>query len=163
MQAMSDHDDLDALATPALIARIVERFHEAHRRDLPALAALTRELGEPGAALAAHLGSMADALELHMFKEEMRLFPMMEQGGGRLIGHLIDDLVPEHRAHEDCIARLEALVSALPAPPGRDGTVDALRAGAARLVADLVEHVRLEDEVLFRRFDAFPRTAGLIA
>jgi regulator of cell morphogenesis and NO signaling len=157
---MPDRDDAHALATPALIAHIVDRFHETHRRDLPVLVARARALGDAGTALAAHLASMAKALELHMFKEEMRLFPMMEHGGGRLIGHLIDDLVPEHRAHEEAVARLQAMVAALPASSAPDDAIDTLRAGTAALVADLTEHVRIEDDVLFRRFDAYPRTSG---
>jgi regulator of cell morphogenesis and NO signaling len=143
--------------TPELIAHIVERFHESHRRDLPALVALARELGEAGAELAAHLASMGQALELHMFKEEMRLFPMMEQGGNTLMGLLVDELLREHRAHEDNVARLEALVRRLTVAPAHGAGAAALRAGVARFVADLAEHVRLEDEVLFPRFAAHSR------
>jgi hypothetical protein len=46
------------------------------------------------------LRAIGNALEQHMFKEEMRLFPMMEQGGNTLIGLLIEDLHREHVAHE---------------------------------------------------------------
>jgi regulator of cell morphogenesis and NO signaling len=92
---------------------------------------------------------MAAALEQHQFKEEMRLFPMMEQGGNTLIGHLIDDLEAEHRMHEDTMAALQAALAGW-----HDGGADAqvLRAGLARLFADLADHVRVEDEVLFPRF-----------
>ncbi len=58
----------------------------------------SRALPAPGEDLAGHLESMAAALEAHMSKEEMRLFPMMEQGGRALIGHLIDDLRQHMRA-----------------------------------------------------------------
>lgn len=150
------HDDTPAADdAPALIAHIVERFHETHRRELPALLALAGEAGASAAALAEHLASMAGALELHMFKEEMRLFPMMEQGGSTLIGLLIDDLAREHRAHDEAIARLEALAGALPATAG------VLRAGVTRFVADLGEHMRLEDEVLFPRYAASPRGSAV--
>jgi regulator of cell morphogenesis and NO signaling len=83
---------------------------------------------------------------------------MMEQGGNTLIGHLIDDLVREHRAHEEAVARLESLTAGLAAPPDRERTVDALRAGVAKLVDDLGMHVRLEDEVLFPRFEPSSRS-----
>lgn len=154
------HDDPQAAAdVAAQIAHILERFHETHRRELPVLVALARELGAAGAALAGHLAAMSTALEQHMFKEEMRLFPMMEQGGSTLIGLLIDDLMRDHRAHDEAIATLEALTRALPPPTGRDGPADALRAGVARLVADLGEHMRLEDDVLFPPFVALSATA----
>ena len=44
-----------------------------------------------------------------MFKEEMRLFPMMEQGGNTLIGLLIEDLHREHVAHEKAMNALSSL------------------------------------------------------
>ncbi|MFO1341488.1 MAG: hemerythrin domain-containing protein [Burkholderiaceae bacterium] len=146
---------------PALIAHIVERFHERHRRDLPRLVAAARELGPAGAGVAAHLTAMASALEQHMFKEEMRLFPMMEQGGSPLVGLLIDDLEREHRTHEASIERLQSLLAALVVPAGREAAAEAVRAAAGRLVADLSEHVRLEDEDLFARFAAAPRSPTL--
>lgn len=152
MANMPQDNSLPAAEVPALIAHIVERFHETHRRELPVLVALARDIGAAGTDLADHLASMASALELHMFKEEMRLFPMMEQGGSTLIGLLIDDLMREHRAHEEAVARLAVLTGALPVPTGHDDPADALRAGVAKLVADLGEHVRLEDELLFPRF-----------
>lgn len=158
---MAQDHSLHAAEVPALIAHIVERFHEAHRRELPVLVALAGELGAAGAGLAEHLAAMADALERHMFKEEMRLFPMMEQGGSSLVGLLIDDLLREHRAHDEAVGRLEALMAGLVVPAGCDEAADSLRAGVARLVADLAEHVRLEDEQLFPRFAASPRSPTL--
>jgi regulator of cell morphogenesis and NO signaling len=155
---MADDRNPPADDVPALIAHVVERFHETHRRELRTLSALAREPGARGGDLAEHLAAMTTALELHMFKEEMRLFPLMEQGGGALIGLLIDDLERDHRAHEQAISRLEALSSGLAATPEGAGAADALRAGVNKLVADLRAHMRLEDEVLFRRFSAAPRT-----
>ncbi len=133
--------------TPALIAHILDRFHEGHRRDL---AMLRPQARAASAALADHLDAMAAALEHHMFKEEARLFPMMEQGGHGLLPLLIDDIEAEHRSHEEAVARLRALME-VPMP-------DALRRGLERFVDDLAEHVRLEDAVLFRHF---PRDAGV--
>jgi hypothetical protein len=75
-----------------LIAHILARFHETHRAELPELVALAKAHA-PG--LLGPLQDLAVALELHMFKEEARLFPMMEQGGNTLIGHLIEDLTAE--------------------------------------------------------------------
>mgnify|MGYP005845998039 CR=1 FL=1 len=160
---MSADDSLPCAGVPALIAHIVERFHETHRRELPELVALARALSAPGKDLGEHLDSMAAALETHMFKEEMRLFPMIEQGGSPLIGHLIDDLAREHRSHDDAIARLEALVAALSVPPGCEGAAQALRAGVAKLVDDLRQHMHAEDDVLFPRYADAPRSRASLA
>ncbi|MCK7490364.1 MAG: hemerythrin domain-containing protein [Comamonadaceae bacterium] len=114
------------------------------------LIAQARRLAAAGVvpALADHLAVMEEALEAHMFKEEMRLFPMMEQGGGSLIDLLLDDLEREHRAHEQSIARLEELLAELPPTPG----AQALAAGCAKLIDDLHQHVAAEDEDLFLQF-----------
>jgi regulator of cell morphogenesis and NO signaling len=142
------------LGAAALIAHVLERFHETHRRELPTLLQWARELQALGAApdTALHLQAMAAALESHMFKEEMRLFPMMEQGGSSLIGHLIDDMEAEHRAHEAAIARLRSLLAGLAAPAGAQAQRAALQAAGDKLIDDLTEHIRVEDEVLFAMF-----------
>jgi iron-sulfur cluster repair protein YtfE (RIC family) len=90
----------------ALIDHIQTRFHDGHRRDLPALLALAADVEACGidTGLVNALRTIGDHLELHMFKEEMRLFPMMEQGGNTLIERLIDDLHREHVEHEDELA-----------------------------------------------------------
>ena len=139
-----------------LIEDILLRFHETHRRELTEILRLARECEShrtsPG--LVDELAAMAEALESHMFKEEMRLFPMMEQGGNTLIGHLIDDMQAEHRAHQAEIARLQALLAVLPVPAAAATTVATLRTAVGKLFADLAEHIRVEDELLFPLFVA---------
>ena len=128
-----------------LIDHILTRFHETHRRELPGIVALARELEGKGATptLADDLDVMAKALEMHMFKEEMRLFPMMEQGGNTLIVHLIDDMQAEHLDHADVVAELEHRMADLVAPAGTEPDVAALRAAVAKLFDDLAQHVQL--------------------
>ena len=141
-----------------LIDHILTRFHETHRRELPGIVALARELEGKGATptLADDLDVMAKALEMHMFKEEMRLFPMMEQGGNTLIVHLIDDMQAEHLDHADVVAELEHRMADLMAPAGTEPDVAALRAAVAKLFDDLAQHVQLEETVLFPMFEARP-------
>ncbi|MCU0951203.1 MAG: hemerythrin domain-containing protein [Burkholderiaceae bacterium] len=144
-----------ALPSAALVDWVVERYHEAHREQLPALVAQARELD---VRVAATMQSLAEVIELHMFKEEARLFPMMVQGGNTLIGQLIDAMQAEHRAHE---ALLVALRDALAQRDGRapDAAVAALRASFEAFAAALAEHARIEDEVLFPRFARASRSA----
>lgn len=142
----------DADDTVALVAHVVEHFHEGHRRDLPALGALARALppSPATAALADHLDAFAQALEAHMFKEEMRLFPMMEQGGNTLIAQLIDDMAREHRQHDAEVDELHTLRAAL--PPEAAAAAAAFDAGLECLLDDLAAHVRTEEDRLFPRF-----------
>jgi regulator of cell morphogenesis and NO signaling len=152
-------DAPEKLSDAALAAFIVERFHEAHRRDLPRVIELAGRCvdHEASPALLVRLRRMAADLESHMFKEEMRLFPMIEQGGGPLVGHLVDDMVAEHRDHEAGEAEVRALLDAMASPAGAGADACALREAIEALFADLAEHVRLEDEVLFARFGDAPR------
>lgn len=139
----------------ALIDDILQRFHEAHRRDLPGIVALARELETRGAApgLTDALQRMAQVLEQHMFKEEMRLFPMMEQGGNTLITHLIDDMRAEHVAQAAEVAALQAQVAALQAPAAAAPVLAALRQALAAFFDDLAQHMHAEDERLFPMFE----------
>ena len=136
-----------------LVEHVLERFHEAHRRDLPRIVALARdvEAGAGPAGFAAPFAALAEALEMHMFKEEMRLFPMMEQGGNSLIVRLMDDMQAEHGLHGDEIAHIEALLQAVPAA-GAGSALASLRTAWTGFLADLAEHTQLEDERLFPMF-----------
>jgi regulator of cell morphogenesis and NO signaling len=143
-----------ALDDEALIAHICDRYHETHRRELPVILALARDLEACGGAsgLAQALAAMAAELELHMFKEEMRLFPMMEQGGNTLLWQLVDAMRTEHGAQRDQITRLQSDLSQRVAPAGAETLLALLHLSAGKLFADLIEHMEVEDKVLFERF-----------
>ena len=144
----------DAAEVSALIEDILARYHEPHRRDLAAILALARDesLRAPFPHLEERLADFAEALEMHMLKEEMRLFPMMEQGGHGLVRHLIDDLRGEHGSHREALGDLESLRRALDGAAGVPGA-QPLAAALGRLSRDLEDHIRAEDEGLFPRFE----------
>jgi regulator of cell morphogenesis and NO signaling len=143
-----------ALDDEALIAHICDRFHETHRRELPPILALAREIEACGApsGLAQSLAAMAAELEMHMFKEEMRLFPMIEQGGNTLLSQLVDAMRTEHLEQRDQIQQLQTGLSLLAVPAGCEALLVELRRSAGKLFADLIEHMDVEDQVLFERF-----------
>lgn len=145
----------------ALIDRIQTQFHESHRRALPELLSMAAALEARGITngLADELRTMGNALEQHMFKEEMRLFPMMEQGGNTLIGLLIDDLHREHLAHERAMSALRAHLGVLTKAHGTDLALLPFTQGLDDLAAELAQHIRAEDEELFPLF-ARPASAG---
>lgn len=148
--------------TTALIEHIQTRFHEGHRRALPELLTLAAavEAQGIGAGLVDALRAISHELEQHMFKEEMRLFPMMEQGGNTLIERLIDDLHQEHVAHEEGIASLQALVRELAQAYRTGVALQALAQGVDEFAGELISHIRAEDEELFPLFCSPAPTAG---
>ena len=137
-----------------LIDYILSEFHEKHREDLPALITLAKKL--PAAAdetsFAEELQALMEELEGHMFKEEMRLFPMMEQGGNSLIGLLIDDMMQEHVRHGVDTAGMTARLNALVVPQDQQATLAELKAGWQAFLVELAKHVAAEDDALFLMF-----------
>jgi len=94
-----------------------------------------------------------------MFKEEMRLFPMMKQGGNTLIGLLIDDLMQEHARHGQHTPQMSARLAAIRVPTEQQATLDALKSGWQAFLVELAQHVAAEDNALFLMFK--PTAAGV--
>jgi regulator of cell morphogenesis and NO signaling len=146
----------------ALIEHICTRFHEGHRRALPPLLALAGRVEAQGITpgLTSELRAIGEALEQHMFKEEMRLFPMMEQGGNTLIGRLIEDLHCEHVDHEAAMDDFQARLHGLEAACSAEPSFRALVEGVDALATELVAHIRAEDSELFLLFAEPPKFAS---
>ena len=146
---------------PAALTRHIEsRFHARHREQLPALAALAEKVetvhfGDDHVpeGLASLLQQMIGALEVHMKKEELILFPAIRKGGGPGIGTPIAVMRADHDDHAREVAEIRRLTADLRLPQGACRTWTALYAGLGTFVEDLSEHIRLENEVLFPPFE----------
>ena len=143
-----------AAQAATLIEHIQTRYHDTHRRSLAQLLPLASQ----AVALGLHVGvveqlaSIGNALEQHMFREAMRLFPMMEQGGNTLIGRLIEDLHREHGEHLPAVQELQSQLRASDATGAAQPILAQLVRGVDDFARELAEHIRLEDEVLFPLF-----------
>ncbi len=147
--------------TEALIAHILARFHETHRRELPELIRLAakvevRHADHPPVphGLRAILEETATALDEHMQNEEQVLFPLMRSGGHPMIHMPIGMMRSEHDEHGERLAQLEALTHDCVPPPEACASWQALYAGLRKLIDDVREHVHLENNLLFPRFAA---------
>jgi regulator of cell morphogenesis and NO signaling len=147
--------------TGALIDLIETRFHAGHRRELPELLRLARrtEAAHRAHALAPHgiaalLGHIQEELEAHMQKEEQVLFPMMRRGGHPMIGQPIAVLLAEHDGHGAQLRALERVAHGFEPLEEACPTWRALYVGARRLSEEVMEHIHLENNVLFPRFAA---------
>ena len=145
--------------TGALIDRIVERYHAAHRRDLPELIRLARRVEAvhrevPAAphGLADVLQLLAEELESHMQKEEQILFPMMQQGGHPMIRGPISVMLAEHDEAGEHLRTIERLTSDFTPPAEACTTWRALYTGCQKFADDLMEHIHTENNILFPRF-----------
>jgi regulator of cell morphogenesis and NO signaling len=145
--------------TRDLIDHIVERYHETHRRDLPVLIGLAREVavahaGPPALPtdLSRLLQTMHLELEMHMCKEEHIVFALIKEGDGPLIASTIEMMMLDHETHGDMLRQLEALTAGCVPPADASQSWHALYAGLRTLIDDLVDHIHLENNVLFPRF-----------
>lgn len=154
-----------ALAAPSevspLIHHIVTRYHSVHREELPELVRLARRVearhaGNPHAptGLADALEQIRDELEEHMLKEETILFPLMRQGGHPLIGHPLGRLHTEHQGHGERLRRIESLTNYCQPPTDACNSWLALYAGTRKLIDDVMQHIHLENNLLFPQFAA---------
>jgi len=147
-------------ATPALIDHILAHYHETHRRELPELVRLASKVeevhvGKAGVptGLAALLERMRSELEQHMCKEELILFPAMKlRAPGQMLGAPIACMRHEHDDHGEHLRALGRLTNGITLPAGACRTWQVLYAGLAKLENDLMQHIHLENNVLFPRF-----------
>lgn len=139
-----------------LTRHIVARFHEAHRAQLPVLLEMAAKVESVHAdkptvpaGLSEFLQAWIPELEQHMEKEEAVLFPMIENGHGAQAGPPIQTMEQEHADHGENLQRLRGLAHDFQAPEEACTTWRALYAGLESFERELMQHVHLENHVLF--------------
>ncbi|AMN47178.1 regulator of cell morphogenesis and NO signaling [Steroidobacter denitrificans] len=147
------------MSSDELIDHIQTHYHEAYRRVLPELIALSRKVetvhrGHPRApaGLADVLQQIEGELRQHIVKEETVLFPAIRQSTNSGIGAAIGELRHDHESHGTLVHRLENVTDNFTLPAEACRSWQALYVGAARLAEDLTEHIHLENNILFPRF-----------
>lgn len=145
--------------TSDLVDHILTRYHEVHRRELPELIKLARKVEAVHAnnpnvphGLAVLLQDISDELDSHMQKEEMILFPAMLQQATGMMDGPIEQMRHEHDQVGEKLQVLEDITGGFNPPSDACGSWRALYVGAAKFADDLMEHVHLENNVLFPRF-----------
>ncbi len=147
-------------APTALIDHILTRYHAVHRAQLPELIRMAqrvelvhRDKPEVPAGLAQLLESIQEDMLDHMEKEEAILFPMLKAGGNPFVVHPISIMRSEHVEHGKQLEKLAALTHDATPPDCACNTWRALYAGIAQLSDDLMNHIHLENNVLFPQFE----------
>ncbi|WP_331346661.1 iron-sulfur cluster repair protein YtfE [Cellvibrio sp. UBA7661] len=143
-----------------LIEHILTRYHDVHRQQLPELIRLAQrvELVHGGhtecpAGLSQHLETMLQELESHMKKEEQILFPMISRGITGMAVQPIAMMRSEHDDHGAALADIEYITNGMVVPKGACNTWRALYLGLETLKTDLMNHIHLENNILFDRID----------
>jgi regulator of cell morphogenesis and NO signaling len=144
-------------SSDVLVAHIVDHYHRRLREELPQLIVMaskvervhSKRAGCP-LGLAEHLTGMQQELFLHMAKEEKVLFPLILSGRTGLLGP-VQVMEAEHRDHAANLERLRELAHDFVAPPEACATWQALYLRLSDFERELMEHVHLENHVLFPR------------
>lgn len=148
-------------STKELIAHILERYHLRHREQLPELIHLAEKVERVHAehkqvpmGLAEHLRDMLQELEGHMQKEERILFPMLMRGQGQMAGGPITVMESEHIQHGEALEKMLTLAHRLELPDDACNSWRALYLGLGELRDDLMEHIHLENNILFKQSES---------
>lgn len=169
--AALEHTDAlpDEMTADALIDHILTRYHDVHRAQLPELIRMAHRVetvhqNNPNvpAGLASLLEDIQQDLLDHMTKEEDGLFPALMAGGQPSVAHPIGVLRAEHTRHAGLLDRVNALTNDATPPQGACNTWRALYTGIAQFNEDLMNHMHLENNVLFPVFESAvaPKTTG---
>lgn len=150
----SNQQDWRKASPSELIDHILVRYHQRHREQLPELIRLARrvehvhgDVSECPRGLADHLEGVFHELESHMAKEEQILFPMLAQetypSGPIMV------MEEEHVQHGEALEYIETLTNDIQLPYGACNTWTALYVGLREFKRDIMEHIHLENNILF--------------
>lgn len=148
--------------TAQLIDYILLCYHQKHRHQLPQLVEMARRVERVHAAKPEVPAGLADVLqralgelEVHMKKEELMIFPAMRRSdGSRPLDGPTSMLREDHSDQLKLLEEIAALTDDFTPPANACGTWRALYAGAAEFQNDLIEHIQVENNVLFPRFES---------
>jgi len=139
-----------------LVGHILERYHIPLRLEVPRLVELARTVervhgSKPSCpkGLAQHLAEMQRAVEEHLMKEEQILFPLALTARRGLARMPIQVMLKEHDDHGQALRRTRALTHDFRLPEDACLKWRELYRSLAELEEELMEHIHLENSVLF--------------
>ncbi len=155
----TDALDPQELSAPELVEHVLERYHRPLPQQLEAVIAAAEKVervhrDKPTCphGLAAHLRTFRDGLLSHLAKEEGVLFPAILRGQrGNFLGGPVRVMMHEHDEHGAALRKTRALAHDLVPPAEACRTWRALYDELTRVETELMEHVHLENHILFPR------------
>jgi regulator of cell morphogenesis and NO signaling len=141
-----------------LIWHVLDRYHAPLRREIPRLIELSRLVERvhadrpdrpPG--LADLLEEVHQAVEGHLAKEEKILFPLILAGRGQMAHMPVQVMVQEHEDHGQSLRRIRGLTKGFRPPEDACASWCELYRALARFEVELMDHIDLENNILFPR------------
>jgi regulator of cell morphogenesis and NO signaling len=141
-----------------LVGHILERYHAPLRSELERLVALARQVEHAHAdkpdcpqGLGDLLAEVSEAVESHLAKEEKILFPLILSGRGSMAYMPVQVMVQEHEDHGQNLRRIRELTHDLQLPEHACTSWRELYRSLAALEVELMDHIHLENNILFPR------------
>jgi len=141
-----------------IIDFIIVRYHDRHREQLPELILQAQKVehvhvNNPSVpkGLSKYLEALLEELTSHMMKEERVLFPMIKNGMGRNAAGPISVMEQEHDDAGDILEAIKGITNNVTPPPEACTTWRVLYNGINELIDDLMNHINLENNLLFPR------------
>jgi len=146
------------VALAEIINHIIVRYHDRHREQLPELILQATKVERVHAekasvprGLAKSLTMLHEELSSHMIKEEQILFPMIKQGMGSQAMGPISVMESEHDDAGELVEVIKHITHNVTPPADACTTWRAMYNGINEMIDDLMEHISLENNVLFPR------------
>jgi len=141
-----------------LVDHILSRYHAPLREELARLIDLAAKVeqahaGKPDCprGLKQHLIGIAEAVESHLAKEEQILFPLIKAGQTQGAANPIRVMVHEHESHGENLGKTRTMTGDFHLPAEACTTWAELYRSLQRLEKDLMDHIHLENNILFPR------------
>lgn len=137
---------------------IVNKYHNDLRRILPELLMLSEKVEKVHAehpscphGLSQLLKNFHEEMLMHMMKEENVLFPLINSGRGNMAMMPVKVMTAEHDSHGKQLDEIHILTSDFIPPEGACTTWRSLYKGLEKLEEELMNHIHLENNILFPR------------
>ncbi|QQR90353.1 MAG: iron-sulfur cluster repair protein YtfE [Myxococcales bacterium] len=141
-----------------LIQHILDRYHTPLRSELPRLLELATKVERVHAqhahcpqGLAALLMEARASIEMHLTKEEQILFPLIVTGRGAMAHMPVQVMMQEHDDHGQTLQRIRELTHDLNVPEKACTSWHELYRALAEFEIELMDHIHLENNILFPR------------
>lgn len=157
--------DWDQISNTALVDHILERHHDYLHDELEPLSQFVTKIFRVHGQNHTHLKElhilyhtfMSD-VESHLFEEETSLFPLIRQyeetkdpETAIRIQELSQCMEEEHQLISDLLKEMSAVTNGFVLPDGACNSYRITYARLAELEANTVEHLHLENNILFKR------------
>lgn len=144
--------------TANLINHIKNRYHNRHRLQLPMLVALAEEVELNNqqnlycpVGLAKYLNELHNDLLIHMENEEKILFPFLAENKNFCVFSQVSLAMHNHDHDMYVMGKIDEITNKFLLPEDAGETWKLLYVELKNFKDDLMEHIRLENEILFEK------------